>query len=94
MFDASHGLCIMSGFIACNLAPKLLQRYWSFFPWAEKWEYSSLSLKKNYSCNKQSIVNKAENGIGLALKASPFVNVSVEFDLIMWVEFVCSFLLC
>ena len=46
MFDASKGLCIMSGFIACNLAPKLLQRYWSFFPRAEKWEYSSLSLKK------------------------------------------------
>lgn len=42
-----------------------------------------LGPEKNYSCNKQSIVNKADNGIGLALKASPFVNVSVEFDLIM-----------
>lgn len=48
----------------------------SFFA-GRKMRILQLGPEKNYSCNKQSIVNKVENGIGLALRASPLVNVSV-----------------
>lgn len=31
MFDANKVLCIVSGFIACSLVPKLLQRHQSYY---------------------------------------------------------------